>query len=190
VKKIICFLLCLATSVFAGNDYVTNDATHPVPVTAVGVAGGSSVSAPGATPSPSPALAQVVQGISGGTAVTVAGAASGLIVTDRPIVAGAPITANYFAAHITTNTTTNVTASSAYISSLVITCTAAGTTEIVKVQNKEGTPKVLYQSGTLAVGTLTTPSISTPPLLMTSGIDIVTSGSGAATVDVFITYWQ
>jgi hypothetical protein len=96
---------------------------------------------------------------------------------------------NYYSAHITTNTTTTPTSATAYIATLQITCTNAGTTETIVVRNKEGTPKVLYQSGTLAVGNVITMSWD-PAIVMTSGIDIVTAGTAPATVDVFITYWQ
>jgi hypothetical protein len=96
----------------------------------------------------------------------------------------------YYSGHITTNATTTVTSSTAYISSVVVSVTAIGTTETLKIQNKEGTAKIIYQQGSpLALGTVT-PVNGVSPVVMTSGIDIVTSGSGPATLDVWITYWQ
>lgn len=94
-----------------------------------------------------------------------------------------------YAARITTNTTTTPTSATCWVASIVITTEAVGTTSTIVVQNKEGTPKILIPSAiTTAVG-LTTYSW-TAPLLMTSGIDIVTAGVAAATVDIFISYYQ
>lgn len=98
-------------------------------------------------------------------------------------------TPQYYAAHITTNTTTTVTSTTVYIATVVVTCTAAGTTETITIKNKEGTAKTLYISPTLTVGTPLVLSLD-EPVLMTSGIDIVSAGGAAATVDVFITYFQ
>jgi hypothetical protein len=88
---------------------------------------------------------------------------------------------------ITSNTTNTVTSSDAYLTQLVVCVTGAGTSWTIKVQNKEATPKIVY-SATAAVGTYV---YSMGGLtLMTSGIDIVTSGTTAGTADVFITYYQ
>ena len=106
------------------------------------------------------------------------------------VVNGTGTNENYYSTHLTANGTTPVTSSTAYISTLQITCTGAGTTETIKVQNKEGTPKVLYLSGTLVVGNVVTFSFDTGPVVMTGGIDIVYAGTTAGTVDVFITYSQ
>jgi hypothetical protein len=57
----------------AQNTFIANDLTHPVPVTSVGISGGNYVSAPGTTPSPSPAMAITVQGNASGIAVPVGG---------------------------------------------------------------------------------------------------------------------
>jgi hypothetical protein len=97
--------------------------------------------------------------------------------------------AKYSASHITTNTTTTLTSSTSYITSIVVSVTAVGTTEVLKIQDKSGTPKVIYQQGSPLVLGTTTPVSGTTPLIMTGGIDIVTSGGGAATVDVWITYF-
>jgi hypothetical protein len=69
--------LALTSIAFAGNDYVTNDAAHPVPVTSVGISGGNYISAPGSTPSPSPAMAVTVQGNASGIPIPVGGATTG-----------------------------------------------------------------------------------------------------------------
>lgn len=99
---------------------------------------------------------------------------------------------NYSASRITSKTTTTVTASTAYVSAIAIACSAAGTSWTLVIQNKEGTPKILVPSFTLTVPTTGLPVILqfAEPILMTSGIDIVTGGTTAGTVDVFVTYWQ
>ena len=100
---------------------------------------------------------------------------------------------NYYAGRITTKTTTTITAATAYVSELVIVCSAAGTSVTLVVQNKEGTPKILVPSFTLAVPTNGNPNVVmrfSEPILMTSGIDIVTAGTTMGTVDVYCTYWQ
>ena len=96
--------------------------------------------------------------------------------------------AKYSASHITTNTTTTVTSSTAYVTSIAVSVSAVGTTEVLKIQDKSGTPKVIYQQGSPLVAGTVTP-INGGPLIMTGGIDIVTSGGGPATLDVWITYY-
>ena len=95
---------------------------------------------------------------------------------------------NYSASHITTNTTTTPTAATAYISTIAICVTNAGTTWTLNIQDKGGTPKIIYTSAAVAIGNT---YIQFPaPVLFTSGIDIVTGGTTAGVMDVFITYWQ
>jgi len=90
--------------------------------------------------------------------------------------------------HLTANGTTTVTSTTAYIKAIQITCTTAGTTETITIRDKGGTPKTLYQSGTLVVGSVFT--YQGAPLLMTGGIDIIYAGTTAGVVDVFLTYSQ
>jgi hypothetical protein len=97
-------------------------------------------------------------------------------------------TSAYSASHVTSNTTTTPVASTAYLYSLVLCVTGAGTAWTVVVKNKEATPKTIY-SATLAVGTTVVLNLDCP-VLMTSGIDIVTAGTAAGTLDVFTTYAQ
>jgi hypothetical protein len=95
----------------------------------------------------------------------------------------------YFASHITSKTTTTPVASTCYVSALAISVTGAGTSQTLVIQNKEATPKVLYTAGAaIAVGNNYLNFAE--PILMTSGIDIVTAGTTAGTQDVFITCWQ
>jgi hypothetical protein len=102
---------------------------------------------------------------------------------------GTVLTTNtLYAAHITTSATTTATSSTAYLNSIVITTTNAGTTWALKVQNKEGTPKAIYNIAAVAVGTVTIPLQGA--LVMTGGIDIITSGATPGVVDVFLNYSQ
>lgn len=98
---------------------------------------------------------------------------------------------NSFAAHLTTNTTTHVTAATAYISSIVITTDAAGTTSTITIQDVSATPKKLVNAAvTTAISTTPTVLALAEPVLMTSGIDVITAGVAAATVDIWVTYYQ
>jgi hypothetical protein len=95
----------------------------------------------------------------------------------------------YFANHITSKTTTTPVASTCYVSAIAIIVTGAGSSQTLVIQNKEATPKALYTAGTaIAVGN--TYLNFAEPILMTSGIDIVTAGTTAGTQDVFVTCWQ
>jgi hypothetical protein len=95
----------------------------------------------------------------------------------------------YYSAHITTNTTTTVTSSTAYVESGQISVTGTPGTWTVTIRNKEGTPKILYQSAALSAVAMV-PLYWDQPLVCTSGIDIVTSGTTPGVADVFLTYYQ
>lgn len=99
---------------------------------------------------------------------------------------------NTYSARITTNTTTTPTASTAYISTIVVTNEVAGTTSNLIIRDKQATPFVLLPNfDTTAVPTGAPLILNFDrPIKMTSGIDIITAGGGAATVDVFIDYYQ
>jgi hypothetical protein len=93
--------------------------------------------------------------------------------------------------HITTNTTNTPTASTAYISSIAISAEVGGTTSSITIQDKQGTPlKLVNGLSTTAVTTAPTIISFQTPVLMTSGIDIITSGAVAGTVDVWINWYQ
>jgi hypothetical protein len=92
-----------------------------------------------------------------------------------------------YSAHITTSATTTVVASTAYVYTVTVAVSNAGTAWTITIRSKEGTPKILY-SATAAVGT-TTPISAEVPIGLTSGIDIVTAGT-AGVADVWITYSQ
>lgn len=99
---------------------------------------------------------------------------------------------NYSSSHITAKTTTTPTSATAYVSAIVIACSGAGTAWTMIIRDKQGTPAILVPSFTLTVPSTGSPIILqfAEPIIMTSGIDIVTGGTTAGTVDVFITYWQ
>lgn len=96
---------------------------------------------------------------------------------------------NPYSVHLTTNTTTTPTSSTAYISTIAISTEVVGTTSTVTIQDKSGTPlKLVPTLTTVAVG-LTIYNFQTP-VKMVSGIDIITAGVAAATIDVWIDYYQ
>lgn len=96
---------------------------------------------------------------------------------------------NTYSVRLTTNTTTTPTSSTAYISTIGISTEAIGTTSTVKIQDKQGTPLVLIPALATTTAGLQQYNFQTP-IKMVSGIDIVTAGAAAATVDVFMNYYQ
>lgn len=111
-----------------------------------------------------------------------------LYTVDRPINGTA---LNTYAVRITTNTTTTPTSSTAYISSITITTEVAGTTSTVTIRDKQGTPQVLVNGLTTTAASLTPTVINfQTPVKMVSGIDIITAGAVAGTVDVWVNYYQ
>jgi hypothetical protein len=98
---------------------------------------------------------------------------------------------NTYSIHLTTNTTTTPTSSTAYISSIAISNEVAGTTSTITIQDKQGTPLKLI-NGIATTALTTAPTIVTfpTPVKMVSGIDIITAGAVAATVDVWVNYYQ
>jgi hypothetical protein len=119
-------------------------------------------------------------------------AAVALVMSGMPAQAQSTLTYSHRSAyHITTNTTTAITASDAYLVALVINCIVAGASSYTcTVRNKESTPKVIFYALNLAVGT-TVIQVSTKDaaILMKSGIEVVTATGTAPTADVFVTYY-
>lgn len=91
----------------------------------------------------------------------------------------------------TTNATTTVTASTAYISSIVITTDTGGTTSTVTIQDGQATPQILVNS-LITTTAATGPTIYNfqTPIQLTTGIKVITAGAVAATVSVWINYYQ
>lgn len=104
---------------------------------------------------------------------------------------GANRSLNTYSAILSTNTTTNITSATAYISCVTIAIVSAGTTSTVTVQDKQTTPVILLNlvpTTTLSAGD-TLFNFQTPQK-MVSGISIVTAGAAAATIHVFVSYYQ
>jgi hypothetical protein len=100
-------------------------------------------------------------------------------------------TLNTYSIHLTTNTTTTPSSSTAYISSIAISNEVGGTTSTITIQDKQGTPlKLVNGLATTALTTAPTIISFNTPVKMVSGIDIITGGAVAATVDVWINYYQ
>lgn len=96
-----------------------------------------------------------------------------------------------YSIHLTTNTTTTPTAATAYISSVAITNEVGGTTSTVTIQDKQGTPlKLVSGLATTALTTAPTTFTFNTPVVMVGGIDIITAGAVAATIDVWVNYYQ
>lgn len=128
------------------------------------------------------------RGYAGATAGTTTGIQATAVVGGlMPIGTKLNTTAN----HITTNATTTLTASLAYISSISISNEVGGTTSTITVQDKSGTPLKLV-NGVATTALTTTPTIINfqTPVLMTGGIDVITAGAVAATVDIWVNYYQ
>lgn len=98
---------------------------------------------------------------------------------------------NTYSIHLTSNTTTTPTASLAYISAISISSEVGGTTSTVTIQDKSGTPlKLINGLSTTALTTTPTTVNFQTPVKMTGGIDIITAGAVAATIDVWVNYYQ
>jgi hypothetical protein len=97
---------------------------------------------------------------------------------------GAPTRVNK---HITSSATTAVTAVDALLHSVNVTTTTAGTTWVIKVQDKSGTPLVAYTNSSTGVAVGTDSKSFPQGLQMNGGIDIVTAGT-AGVLDVFLAY--
>lgn len=103
-------------------------------------------------------------------------------------VGGAVLATTTYSGHITTNATTNVTSATAYVSTMQVSVSGAGTSWALTIRTKEATPKILY-TASAAVGSVT-PINVTVPIVATSGIEILTAGTTPGVVDVWITYAQ
>lgn len=95
-----------------------------------------------------------------------------------------------YSVRLAANATTTPTAATAYISCIIISAEVGGTTSTVTIQDKQGTPLKLV-NGLTTVAATTGPTIYNfqRPVKMTGGIDIVTAGAVAATIDVWIDYY-
>lgn len=121
-------------------------------------------------------------GLSGSTGLLATGIAGGLMPNGTAL--------NTFSLHSTSNATTTPTALTAYISSIAISNEVGGTTSTITIQDKQGTPlKLVNGLATTALTTAPTIINFQTPVKMVSGIDIITAGAVAATVDIWINYY-
>lgn len=112
-----------------------------------------------------------------------------LLVSDGSYPAGTSIVP--YSAQLTGNGTTSINAVTSYISSIAITVSSAGTGSAIAIEDRQATPFLLVNNlATTSVSAGPTIYNFTRPMKMTGGIQIVTSGTSAATVNVFITYYQ
>jgi hypothetical protein len=93
-----------------------------------------------------------------------------------------------YEAVINTNATTPVTTRNSYVTSITLLVTAGGTSSSITIEDGQTTPQVLVDAlATTAVGTTPTIlSFGEQGILFTNGIKIVTNGTAAATVSVWI----
>src|ERR1041385_4025999 len=98
---------------------------------------------------------------------------------------------NTYSAHSTTKTTTTVTGSNAYLTGIAYLVTGSPSSETITTQDKSGTPRLLVNSSAISAAQNQPTVIPLgPPILMTGGIDVITGGTTAGTLDIWITYWQ
>lgn len=123
--------------------------------------------------------------------VTIASDQAAFTLVSAPGINGTPLTLTPYSVRLTSNTTTTPVASTAYISTIAISSEVTGTTSTMTIQDKQGTPLKLVNGFSTTVLT-TTPTIVNfqTPVKMTSGIDVITAGAVAATVDIWINYYQ
>ena len=96
-----------------------------------------------------------------------------------------------YSARISSNATTTPTSTVCYVSSISITVEAGGTGSTIVIRDKSGTPLILVD-GLVTTAINTTPNVLNfeTPVKMIGGIDIITAGVAAATVSVWINYYQ
>jgi hypothetical protein len=98
---------------------------------------------------------------------------------------------NTYEVQLTTNTTTTVNAATAYITDIVITVSVAGSASTITIEDGQATPNILVDAfATATLSTLPTILTLAHPIKMTTGIKVITAGSSAATVNLWINYYQ
>lgn len=91
--------------------------------------------------------------------------------------------------HITAKETNTVVASNTRLYNIVYNVSAAGTAWTLTIQDKQATPAILAATGTLSASTVPVSlSLPAPGVFMSGGIDIVTGGTTAGTLDLWICY--
>lgn len=91
--------------------------------------------------------------------------------------------------HITAKETNTVVATGARLYNVVYNVSGAGTAWTLTIQDKQGTPAILAATGSLSASTVPVSlTIPQPGVFMSGGIDIVTGGTTAGTLDLWICY--
>lgn len=94
-------------------------------------------------------------------------------------------------ARITDKSTTTIASQSRVLRRIIVVCSNAGTSWTLRIQDKAGSPAIALPSLTLAVPSDGKPLVvefEQPGILMEGGIEIVTGGTTAGVVDVWIVY--
>jgi hypothetical protein len=110
-----------------------------------------------------------------------------VIASSTPGVPGTVLTTSY-STHITTNTTVTPIASTIRLRQIVLNVTGAPSAWVVKIQDKGGTPKVIFSQTFNAATTAPVVVNLGDGVTMTGGVDIITSGTTPGIVDVFLNY--
>jgi len=108
-------------------------------------------------------------------------------------VAGSTVLApNYYHVLKTDKTTTTMTSSTCYITQIAYNCSGAGTSWTLQFKDKGGTAAIITAAITLTANAAGPTSILNlaEPIIATGGLDIITGGTTAGTVDIWVTYWQ
>src|SRR5690349_18095752 len=94
-----------------------------------------------------------------------------------------------FRTRITGNGTVTIVGTSCAVRSIVISPQSVGTAWVLAIRDKDSPPQVLIPAFTMASPADGVPTITKfdDPVIMKVGIDIITSGTAAGEVDVWIT---
>ena len=124
-----------------------------------------------------------------GNVVVVNGPKQPVPVTTVASIGGTALTTTTaYSTHATTNATATVTSATAYVYTVQVVVSNAGSAWTITVRSKEATPKILY-TATAVAGSFTPVDVQVP-IGVTSGIDIITAGTTPGVADIWITYQQ
>ena len=127
---------------------------------------------------------------------SVASVAGVLDVTPRKRTASTGLSPTYVSGKINTSTTTHITQSTVYLSSLHVSISAAGTTWAVNVTDRQTgsagpLPIIPNFVVTSLVGANNPITLAfDEPIICTSGINVITVGGAPGNIAYFATYWQ
>jgi hypothetical protein len=107
--------------------------------------------------------------------------------TGTPGVPGTVLTTSY-STHVTTNTTVTPLATTVRLRQIVINVTGTPSAWVIKIQDKGGTPKIIFQQTFNAATTQPIVVNLGDGVTMQGGIDIITSGTTPGIADIFLNY--